>query len=133
MKSALRYPTFVVLAMVVAIAIINIFVIPAFAKVFESLHAELPLMTRILMATSQFTLKWWPAMVVGCVVAWLGWKQYLKTTLGRLRWDRTKLRMPIVGDMVEKRRAGARHAQPGPGVSQRGAGGSGFDAVGPGH
>lgn len=101
-KSALRYPTFVVLAMVVAIAIINIFVIPAFAKVFESLHAELPLMTRILMATSQFTLKWWPAMVVGCVVAWLGWKQYLKTTLGRLRWDRTKLRMPIVGDMVEK-------------------------------
>ncbi|HEX5311629.1 type II secretion system F family protein [Aquabacterium sp.] len=101
-KSALRYPTFVVLAMVVAIAIINIFVIPAFAKVFESLHAELPLMTRILMATSQFTLKWWPAVVGGAVLAWLGWRQYLKTTLGRLRWDRTKLRMPIVGDLVEK-------------------------------
>lgn len=101
-KSALRYPTFVVLAMVVAIAIINIFVIPAFAKVFESLHAELPLMTRILMATSQFTLKWWPAVVGGAILAWLGWRQYLKTTLGRLRWDRTKLRMPIVGDLVEK-------------------------------
>ena len=50
-KSALRYPTFVVMAMVVAIAIINVFVIPAFAKVFANLHAELPLMTRILMAT----------------------------------------------------------------------------------
>lgn len=101
-KSALRYPTFVILAMVVAIAIINVFVIPAFAKVFESMHAELPLMTKILMTTSAFTVKWWPAMILGAVAAWVGWKQYLKTEAGRLAWDRQKLRMPIVGEMVEK-------------------------------
>lgn len=101
-KSALRYPTFVILAMVVAIAIINVFVIPAFAKVFESMHAELPLMTKILMTTSAFTVKWWPAMILGAVAAWVGWKQYLKTDAGRLAWDRQKLRMPIVGEMVEK-------------------------------
>jgi MSHA biogenesis protein MshG len=101
-KSALRYPTFVILAMVGAIAIINVFVIPAFAKVFASLHAELPLMTRILMATSQFTLTWWPAILLGVAAAWVGWKQLLKTDLGRMRWDRFKLRMPIVGEMIEK-------------------------------
>ncbi len=101
-KSALRYPSFVILAMVVALTIINIFVIPAFAKVFASLHAELPLMTRILMATSQFTLTWWPAMLGGVGVAWAGWRQLLKTEQGRLRWDRFKLRMPIVGDLIEK-------------------------------
>lgn len=101
-KSALRYPTFVVMAMVVAIAIINVFVIPAFAKVFANLHAELPLMTRILMATSSFTVTWWPAIVGGVAVAVVAWKQFLKTESGRLRWDRTKLRLPIVGDMVEK-------------------------------
>lgn len=101
-KSALRYPSFVILAMVVALGIINVFVIPAFAKVFASLHAELPLMTRILMATSQFTLNWWPAMILMVFAAWVGWRQLLKTEQGRLRWDRFKLRMPIVGDLIEK-------------------------------
>ncbi len=47
-KSALRYPSFVILAMVIAMFVVNIFVIPAFAKVFEGFGAELPLMTRIL-------------------------------------------------------------------------------------
>ncbi|HET8693384.1 MAG: type II secretion system F family protein [Burkholderiales bacterium] len=101
-KSALRYPSFVVLAMIVAVAIINVFVIPAFAKVFASLHAELPLMTRILMATSQFTLTWWPAVLAAVVAAWVGWKQFLKTEMGRLKWDRFKLRLPIVGELIEK-------------------------------
>ncbi|HET8869210.1 MAG TPA: type II secretion system F family protein [Aquabacterium sp.] len=101
-KSALRYPTFVVLAMVVAVAIINVFVIPAFAKVFASLHAELPLMTRVLMATSEFTLTWWPAVILAAFGAWIGWKQFLKTDMGRLKWDRLKLRMPIVGELIEK-------------------------------
>ena len=53
-KSAMRYPMFVIIAMVIAIVIINIFVIPAFAKVFEGFHTELPLMTRILMGFSRF-------------------------------------------------------------------------------
>ena len=53
-KAALRYPMFVIGAMAVAIVIINIFVIPAFAKVFASFKAELPLMTRILIGTSDF-------------------------------------------------------------------------------
>lgn len=48
-KTALRYPMFVMIAMAVAIVIVNIFVIPAFAKVFAGFGAELPLMTRILL------------------------------------------------------------------------------------
>jgi MSHA biogenesis protein MshG len=64
-KSALRYPMFVVMAMAIAIVIINIFVIPAFAKVFKGFGAELPLMTRILIGFSDFTLAWWPAMLAG--------------------------------------------------------------------
>ncbi|MDH2915992.1 MAG: type II secretion system F family protein, partial [Gallionella sp.] len=53
-KSALRYPAFVVIAMAIAIVVVNIFVIPAFAKVFEGFHSELPLMTKILMGFSNF-------------------------------------------------------------------------------
>jgi MSHA biogenesis protein MshG len=66
-KSALRYPMFVVIAMAVAIVIVNIFVIPAFAKVFKGFGAELPLMTRLLLGFSDFMVAWWPAMLVGIV------------------------------------------------------------------
>src|SRR5512137_1868965 len=75
-KSALRYPMFVLIAMAIAIVIVNIFVIPAFAKVFEGFHTELPLMTRILMGFSGFMVQSWPfllALVVGAVVAFRSW------------------------------------------------------------
>ena len=49
----------------VAIVIVNIFVIPAFAKVFSGFGAELPLMTRGLIAFSDLMLAWWPAMLLG--------------------------------------------------------------------
>ena len=51
-KSALRYPSFVVIAMAVALLVVNNWVIPAFAKVFAGFGAELPLMTRVLIGFS---------------------------------------------------------------------------------
>ena len=101
-KSALRYPSFVVAAMGIAIVIVNIFVIPAFAKVFKGFGAELPLMTRILIGFSDFMLAWWPALLLGIVGAVFGFKGWLKTTRGRYTWDRLKLRIPIAGKIVRK-------------------------------
>jgi MSHA biogenesis protein MshG len=101
-KSAVRYPSFVVAAMIGAIAIINIVVIPAFAKVFANLGAELPLMTRILLGTSQFTLTWWPAILAGAALCFISFRMWVGTELGRLAWDRTKLRMPIFGELMRK-------------------------------
>jgi len=101
-KTALRYPTFVIIAMVIAVAVINLVVIPAFAKVFENLQAELPLMTRILLGTSRFMLDWWPAIVVAGGSAAIAWRSYLGTTSGRLAWDRYKLKLPIAGTLVRK-------------------------------
>ncbi|MFC5478124.1 type II secretion system F family protein [Massilia suwonensis] len=101
-KTALRYPSFVMIAMVVAMVIVNMFVIPQFAKVFESFHATLPLMTRILMATSRFTLDYWPLLLgvtVGGLVAFRSW---LGTAAGRYTWDRRKLRFPIAGKIIHK-------------------------------
>src|ERR1035437_2733533 len=101
-KSALRYPSFVVLAMAIAIVIVNIWVIPAFAKVFAGFGAELPLMTRILLGFSNFMLAYWPALiagVIGCVVAFRSW---LGTTGGRHSWDRMTLSFPIAGKILHK-------------------------------
>ena len=101
-KSALRYPSFVVAAMAIAIVIVNIFVIPAFANVFKGFGAELPLMTRLLIGFSDFMVNWWHAMLFGIVAAFFGFNAWRKTDKGRYAWDRFKLRIPIAGKIIRK-------------------------------
>jgi MSHA biogenesis protein MshG len=101
-KTAMRYPTFVMVAMAAAMIVVNVFVIPQFQTVFNSFHAELPLMTRILIGTSQFTVQYWPGFAAGAVGAWLGFRSWTRTAAGRLAWDRRKLRLPIAGKIIHK-------------------------------
>lgn len=101
-KSALRYPIFVVVALVVAMIIINIFVIPAFAKVYLGFKAELPFMTKLLIATSQFTIHYWPLMLSIALGAAVAFRMYVRTTAGKFQWDRIKLRIPIAGKIMQK-------------------------------
>jgi MSHA biogenesis protein MshG len=101
-KSALRYPGFVVAAMVVAIGVINTLVVPAFANVFKSFNAELPLATRILVATSEFTVNHGWLLVVCSVAGFYGLRHWVGTTAGQLVWDRLLLRLPLVGRIVQK-------------------------------
>lgn len=101
-KTALRYPMFVVIAMAIAMVVVNLFVIPAFAKVFEGFGAELPLMTRILLGSSNFMLAWWPAMLVGVITAIVGFKAWVATPAGRIIWEAFVLRIPIAGTIVRK-------------------------------
>ncbi|MBC7681138.1 MAG: type II secretion system F family protein [Ferruginibacter sp.] len=101
-KQALRYPMFVMIAMAVAIIILNLFVIPVFAKVFAGFNAELPLVTRGLLAFSAAIVAWWPLIVAGAMVTVVVVRGYLRTTAGRYRWDSRKIKLPIVGDIVLK-------------------------------
>ena len=101
-KAALRYPTFVMIAMAVAIVVINIFVIPSFAKVFDSMHAELPLLTRILLGFSNFMLAYWPVLIAAGVGIAFMFKRYIATVEGRFKWDTFKLSIPIAGKIVQK-------------------------------
>ncbi len=100
--SAFRYPTFVLIAVSVAIAIINLMVIPAFAKIFASFHAQLPWATRILLGTSHFFTTYWPLLTVAIIVGTFSWRRYIATEKGRLFWDGIKLRIPIIGDIVHR-------------------------------
>ena len=101
-KSATRYPSFVIVAMIVAMVIVNMFVIPQFVKVFASFNAELPLMTRILIGTSAFMVAYWPLLLVLTIAAIAGFKAWLRTVPGRYTWDRYKLRFPIAGKIILK-------------------------------
>lgn len=101
-KSALRYPMFVMTAMAIAIVVINIMVIPQFEKVFASMHADLPLITKMLIAFSGFMRNYWFVMI-GMIAA-AGWtfKSYTSTAAGRSQWDRFKMRIPIAGKIIFK-------------------------------
>jgi MSHA biogenesis protein MshG len=101
-KSALRYPGFVVVAMTIAIVIVNIFVIPAFAKVFAGFGSELPLMTRILLGFSDFMVAYWPIMLAGVVLGVVAFRTWVGTVNGRYVWDRTSLKFPIAGKILHK-------------------------------
>jgi len=101
-KSALRYPLFVVLAMAAAIVVINLFVIPAFAKVFQGFGADLPLMTKLLLGFSNFMIEWWPAMLAALVASILGFRSWVATPKGRYDWEAIALRIPIAGKILHK-------------------------------
>ncbi len=101
-KAATRYPTMVISAIGIALMIVNLFVIPKFATVFAKFGAELPLPTKVLVATSNFCLDFWwliLALVFGGIY---GFKQWVKTEQGAYRWDRKKLTLPIVGVLFEQ-------------------------------
>ena len=99
-KSAMRYPSFVLIAITVAMVVINIFVIPTFAKVFAGFNAELPLPTRILMGVSDFMVVNWPYMLLVLIMLIIGIQRYLKTEVGEYNWDKYKLRIPIIGSII---------------------------------
>lgn len=101
-KQATRYPLFVLIAMAVALVVINLLVIPAFAKVFEQFKADLPWPTQVLIGTSQFFQDfWWLLLLLfgGGLYAFFKW---IETDAGALKWDATKLRLPIVGGIFER-------------------------------
>ncbi len=99
---ALRYPMLVVGAAALAMVVLNMFVIPVFARVYASFHAQLPLMTQVLIGVSEWSVRWWPQLAVVAVAGALGVRKLLKTAEGRYWWDRAKLRLPLAGDIVLK-------------------------------
>ena len=101
-KQALRYPTMVMVAISIALVIVNVFVIPTFAKVFAGFKAELPLMTKVLLAFSGWMVQWWPLLLAGAIGGGWALKAWLATPAGRYRWDRLKLQFPVAGPIVLK-------------------------------
>ena len=101
-RGAMRYPIFVMIAMAIAVVIVNIFVIPAFVKVFEGFHTELPLMTRILIAFSNFMVTFWPLLLAMLIGGVIGFRAYVATPLGKYKWDKNKFRIPIAGKIILK-------------------------------
>ncbi len=101
-KSATRYPIFVLVAMAAALAVITVFVIPVFSDAFASFGAELPWQTQVLMNTSDFVPNYWPFILLAIFGSIAGFISYTNSEKGRLLWDRKKLRLPVFGHVLER-------------------------------
>src|SRR5436190_1771196 len=108
-RSAMTYPAVVFsLALIVMVVVVAV-IVPVFANIFKELSADqpglsdqLPTMTRMTVALSHFTTHYWYlelGLTIGGLYGFFRWK---KTTNGRKQWDRFKLRIPRIGDVVRK-------------------------------
>lgn len=102
LKSALRYPKIVVFAMIAAVLVINVVVIPAFKSLFKSFGADLPLPTRILMATSHIINNYWYILIPAVILIYMLIKTILKNDKIGFHWDKFKLKLPIFGPLIKK-------------------------------
>jgi len=101
-RSALVYPTAVILIAIGVVAIILWKVIPTFATLFEGLGASLPLPTRVTIAISRFLGAWW-WLIIGAVVGGVVLlMRYHKTPQGRRHIDGAMLRIPVLGTVLRK-------------------------------
>ncbi len=102
LRSALRYPLLVLFTALLALLVVNALVIPAFAHLFTRFGAELPVLTRILIASSHFLLQHGLWLLLACALGLLLLPAALRTPLGRHWWDRQKLRLPLVGSLIHR-------------------------------
>ncbi|RUO71952.1 type II secretion system F family protein [Idiomarina ramblicola] len=99
-KAATRYPSFVLIALVIALFVLNIFVIPTFASMFSRFNVELPWATRALLGSSQFFVAYWHLLLLAMVGGFFGVRYYIATDKGRLMWDSLKLKIPVIGSIL---------------------------------
>ncbi|GAB2669061.1 type II secretion system F family protein [Vibrio panuliri] len=101
-KTAMRYPTFVIIFITLAMFVLNVKVIPQFSSMFARFGVDLPLPTRILIATSDFFVNYWPFMLAAIFGLLFAFRAWVQTAKGREKWDKFRLRMPVIGSVVNR-------------------------------
>ncbi len=99
-KAAMRYPKMVVSAMIVAVAILMWKVVPIFVDMFEKAKIELPLATKILIASNKAFFDYWYLLLGGAVLFYFIFKKYTSTEKGRYQWDMFMIKVPIMGPIT---------------------------------
>lgn len=101
-KAATRYPIIVLCTVAIAVAVLTAFVIPKFAPLFRALGDDIPVPTRLLMGVSHVAQHYWMPLVGGVLLLAIAMRQYVRTTEGRFRWDKLKLRIPALGTVIRE-------------------------------
>lgn len=98
--SALIYPSIVFCAALALIGVFLVFLVPQLSSLLSRTGQGLPLITRILVGTSEFAAAWWPLIIGGGIALFMGFRSLIRTPAGSRWWDRTQLRVPLVGGIL---------------------------------
>ena len=99
-KSALVYPSIVLVMAIGTVIVLSTFVLPKFKTFFEGFNATLPLPTRLLISFTNFVSSYWPFIVLALVLLVVIPMAAVRTPWGR-RWkDKLILRLPVIGQVV---------------------------------
>jgi type IV pilus assembly protein PilC len=101
-KSALRYPKIVVIALSIAFVILLTFVVPVFVTMFKSAGIELPLPTQLAMLLYMFLRNYWYLILAFIVILIFSLSTYFKTESGQLARDSFLLKIPMLGPLYTK-------------------------------
>ena len=99
-KSVLAYPIFVLIVAVVVVIVLMAKVVPTFTAIFDSYGAQLPLITRILIAISNFFKKYWLVMIAIIVMIIIAYKIIANFEEGRLKLAKMQMKMPLLGNIT---------------------------------
>ncbi|MGD8324941.1 MAG: type II secretion system F family protein [Gammaproteobacteria bacterium] len=102
LKQAMRYPSTVIGAIAVAMVVITLFVLPKFEPIFASLGPNVPWATRVLLSVSDFVAQYWYIVAAGLITSYVAFRMWSQSRDGRYRWDKAKLRFPVVGEITRK-------------------------------
>ena len=100
-KSALSYPIFVLIIAIAVVAVLMIKVVPTFTAIFAEYGAELPAITKSLIAISNFFTKYWMVLLGIGIAIFLFIKIYGNTEEGRLNLAKAQLKLPVLGNIAE--------------------------------
>jgi type IV pilus assembly protein PilC len=100
-KAALIYPAMIVGMSAITVVVLATFVLPKFKVFFASLHATLPLPTRMLLAMTDFLGQWWWLLLAGLVFVVIAGLLALRTERGRYARDRAGLAVPAIGNTIQ--------------------------------
>lgn len=101
-RGAMTYPIFILSGIVVIGTIMMIFVIPRLTEIILESGVELPLTTKILIATSSFLQHQWWLLLIILIGLFVGYRTYSRTEGGRYQIDSLKLRFPIFGSIYRR-------------------------------
>jgi type IV pilus assembly protein PilC len=101
-KGAMVYPAVIMSVAAIAVAVLLVFVIPTFQKMFASVGMELPLPTRIVIGMSNGLINYWWVMLGVIALLIYAIRNYYKTPDGRKRIDQMMLNAPVIGDLLRK-------------------------------
>lgn len=99
---SLFYPLILVFASLTAILFFVVMVIPQFKNIFRDMGSELPLVTQLVMMFGEIILTYWPILLVITVILIAWWIKEKASSEGRVRLDRLKLRIPLLGTLLTK-------------------------------